>query len=62
MSFTAKEVVWLARMVNDLQVSSPYVPILYCDCTIAIHIAKNHVFHEHTKHIEKKLSFYSRED
>lgn len=44
MPFTTKEVIWLSRMVNDLQVSSPTVPVLYCDSTAALHIVKNPVF------------------
>lgn len=40
-------------MVNDLQVSAPIIPVLYCDSTTALHIVKNHVFHERTKHIDR---------
>ncbi|XP_019234403.1 PREDICTED: uncharacterized protein LOC109214896 [Nicotiana attenuata] len=46
------EVTWLTRLLGDrgLTVSSP-VPIC-CDSQAAIHIAKNPIFHERTKHIE----------
>lgn len=53
MAFTSKEIIWISRMVNDLQVAPPTVPVLYCDSTAALHIAKNPIFHEHTKHIER---------
>lgn len=53
MAYTTKEVIWLSRMVNDLEVSAPTVPVLYCDSTAALHIAKNPVFQERTKHIER---------
>lgn len=53
MAYTSKELMWLSRMVNDLHVTPPSVPVLYCDSTAALHIAKNPVFHERTKHIER---------
>ena len=53
MAYTSKELIWLSRMVNDLQVAEPSVPVLYCDSTAALHIAKNPVFHERTKHIDR---------
>lgn len=45
------KVVWLSLMVNDLHGST--VPFLYCDSTAALHIAKNSIFHEKTKHIKR---------
>ncbi|XP_019266906.1 PREDICTED: uncharacterized protein LOC109244299 [Nicotiana attenuata] len=46
------DVSWLVRVLGDLglHVSAP-VPI-YCDSLAALHIFKNPVFHERTKHIE----------
>uniref|UniRef100_A0A1S4BPR5 Uncharacterized mitochondrial protein AtMg00810-like n=1 Tax=Nicotiana tabacum TaxID=4097 RepID=A0A1S4BPR5_TOBAC len=46
------EVSWLVRILGDLSlhISAP-VPI-YCNNIAALHIAKNPVFHERTKHIE----------
>lgn len=53
MAYTSKEIMWISRMVNDLHVAPPTVPVLYCDSTTALHIAKNPIFHERTKHIER---------
>ncbi|XP_019227532.1 PREDICTED: uncharacterized protein LOC109208835 [Nicotiana attenuata] len=46
------ELSWLARLFSDLgmPLSAP-IPVI-CDSMAAIHIAKNPVFHERTKHIE----------
>ncbi|KAG7554602.1 Retrotransposon Copia-like N-terminal [Arabidopsis suecica] len=46
------EIIWLHRLLQDLQVKSPTAPILFSDSTAAIYIATNPVFHERTKHIE----------
>lgn len=51
------EVSWLIRLLGDMGLSffSP-VPIFY-DSQVALHIAKNPVFHERTKHIEIDCHF-----
>nr|XP_016515974.1 PREDICTED: uncharacterized mitochondrial protein AtMg00810-like [Nicotiana tabacum] len=51
MSKVVGKLTCLHRLLLDLGVSCPYVP-LFCDSHAAIHIAKNPVFHERTKHIE----------
>ncbi|KAK9055837.1 hypothetical protein SSX86_026922 [Deinandra increscens subsp. villosa] len=46
------ELAWLTRLLTELGVPD-IVPVpLKCDSQAAIHIAKNPVFHERTKHIE----------
>ncbi|CAM8920282.1 unnamed protein product [Rhodiola kirilowii] len=46
------ELVWLARLLDDMGVSVHQPIPLRCDNKAAIHIAHNPVFHERTKHIE----------
>ncbi|CAM8961061.1 unnamed protein product [Rhodiola kirilowii] len=51
------EVLWLVRLLGDMRVHvSPPVPI-HCDNQAAIHIARNPVFHERTKHVEIDCHF-----
>ena len=42
----------MVRLLEELGVSSLKPATLYCDNLSAIHIGKNLVFHERTKHIE----------
>lgn len=52
MAHVCCELVWLHRLLEDLQVVIPQPIALYCDNVSAIHIARNPVFHERTKHVE----------
>lgn len=57
LSKTVAEITWLSRLLVDfgLPVSSS-IPV-FCDNQAALHIAKNLVFHERTKHIELDCHF-----
>ncbi|XP_019241462.1 PREDICTED: uncharacterized protein LOC109221428 [Nicotiana attenuata] len=51
------ELVWLSRLLEELTVS-PHLPIpVHCDSLSALHIARNPVFYERTKHIEVDCHF-----
>jgi len=51
------ELTWLARLLSDLSFP-PSLPIsLHSDSQAAIHIAKNPVFHERTKHVDLDCHF-----
>ncbi|CAM8990642.1 unnamed protein product [Rhodiola kirilowii] len=52
MAHACCELTWLQRLLLDLQVHVPTPVSLYCDNDAAMHIAKNPVFHERTKHVE----------
>ncbi|XP_019238389.1 PREDICTED: uncharacterized protein LOC109218475 [Nicotiana attenuata] len=52
MSKAVSEVTWMHRLLLDLGVSCSSAIPLSCDSQVAIHIAKNPIFHERTKHIE----------
>ena len=46
------EVIWLKRLLKDLQVKVSAPTAIYCDNLSSIHLAKNPVFHARTVHIE----------
>lgn len=51
------ELTWLNRFLLDLG-NPPDLPIpVHSDSQSAIHIARNPVFHEHTKHVELDYNF-----
>lgn len=47
-----KELVLIFQVLRDLRVSFSPPAYLYCDHTVALHIASNSVFLERTKHID----------
>jgi hypothetical protein len=52
MTDVTSEMIWVRRLLIELEVVFNNLMRLYCDSQSAIHIAKNQVFHERTKHIE----------
>lgn len=57
MSQTASEVTWIVMLLEELGVSSLKPVTLYCDNQFAIHIGKNLMFYERTKHTEIDFHF-----
>ena len=60
MAATAAEVVWIVRFLGDLGISNLKPVTLHCDNMSAIHITKNPVYHDRTKHI-KIDCYFTRE-
>ncbi|CAM8918240.1 unnamed protein product [Rhodiola kirilowii] len=57
MAATCSKILWLTRLLSDMKASVPAPISLHCDNQAALHIAKNPVFHERTKHIEIDCHF-----
>ncbi|CAN0839525.1 Retrovirus-related Pol polyprotein from transposon TNT 1-94 [Linum grandiflorum] len=57
MSDVCSEIVWLARLVQELGGTPTRPASLYADNTSAIAIATNPVFHDRTKHFETHVHF-----
>ncbi|KAH9669014.1 hypothetical protein KPL70_021617 [Citrus sinensis] len=51
-----KEAMWLRGLLNELWLSQKTVQV-FCDNQSAIHLVKNQMYHERTKHIDVKLQF-----
>ncbi|WRX24984.1 Integrase [Theobroma cacao] len=51
-----KEALWLKSLVSDLGFEQTQT-VVFCDSQSAIHLTKNHMFHERTKHIQAKCNF-----
>ncbi|CAM8943540.1 unnamed protein product [Rhodiola kirilowii] len=51
------EVIWLIRLLADMKVDVVTPVSIHCDNQAALHIARNPVFHERTKHVEIDCHF-----
>ena len=51
-----KEAIWLRGITNELGIMCSTVK-LFCDSQSAIHLSKNSMFHERSKHIDVRLHF-----
>ena len=54
---TTCELKWLKRLLHHFGFTHPQPMRLFCDSQSAIHIAKNPVFHERTKHVENDCHY-----
>jgi hypothetical protein len=61
MASTTMEIVWIRRLLEDMGVVIKEPTKLCCDNKSAIYIAKNHTFHERTKHIEMDCHYVREE-
>lgn len=57
MAHAGVEVTWLVNLLQELGVSNLKPISLHCDNQSALHIARNPIFHERTKHIEIDCHF-----
>lgn len=57
MAQASAEVTWIVRVLHELGIHNLTPVTLFCDNISAIHIAKNPVFHERTKHIDIDCHF-----
>ncbi|CAL2257264.1 unnamed protein product [Prunus armeniaca] len=51
LALTAMELPWIQQLLQELHVSLPSPPLLWCDNTSSIALASNPIFHARTKHI-----------
>lgn len=51
------ELTWLVRLLEDLSITPSFSVLVHSDSKAAIHIARNLVFHEITKHVELDCHF-----
>ena len=51
-----KEALWLRGIARELKLQD-HVIIVHCDNQSVVHLSKNQVYHERTKHVDVKLHF-----
>ena len=51
-----KEAIWLRGLVSDLGLQQGET-VVFCDSQSAIHLTKNQMYHERTKHIDVRFHF-----
>ncbi|MCO5592024.1 hypothetical protein L7F22_046018 [Adiantum nelumboides] len=56
-AIAACEVAWLEMLLQDLEIQVQDPVVIYCDNLSSIQLARNPVFHAHTKHIEVHYHF-----
>ncbi|CAM8900631.1 unnamed protein product [Rhodiola kirilowii] len=57
MASACSEIVWLTRLLTDMNIPVVRPVPLFCDSQSASHLARNPVFHERTKHVEIDCHF-----
>ncbi|EOY26809.1 Cysteine-rich RLK (RECEPTOR-like protein kinase) 8 [Theobroma cacao] len=57
MASASCEIIWLKHLLADFGIEHKVAVVLYSDSQSTIHISKNPVFHERTKHIEMDCHF-----
>jgi len=55
-SEAVKEAIWVRQLVGEL-VQEEQEIVIYCDSQSAIHLTKNQMFHDRTKHIDIRYHF-----
>ena len=55
-SKTMKEGLWIKGMIDELRIDQK-ARVIHCDSQSALHLMKNHVHHERTKHIDVRMHF-----
>lgn len=57
MAHIVSEMLWVCSLLCDLGLDAPTPMPMHCDNEVAIFVANNPVFHEHTKHIDVDCHF-----
>lgn len=57
LALAASEVMWISSLLQELHLSLPRTPVIWCDNLGASSLASNPVFHARTKHIEIDVHF-----